>query len=158
MWRLNELVETKEVVESRNAKVGRQLPRWSIASNPGLFYTRIHNTRVNHSLLVGICTLTRKVLFGSRYRTKRQFESLWISFYTQGSSTQVAYRSDLAMIRVEVTSLLTTMPDPTSQSNYLNISTTHVHFDWAVDFESQTIYGSATHKLTAKSDGVDEVV
>ena len=50
------------------------------------------------------------------------------------------------------------MPDPTSQSNYLDIATSHIHFDWAVDFEKQSVYGSATYTLSALKDGVNEIV
>ena len=50
------------------------------------------------------------------------------------------------------------MPDPTSQSNYLDIATSHIHFDWAVDFEKQSVYGSETYSLHALKDGVNEVV
>ncbi|VDC07016.1 unnamed protein product [Peniophora sp. CBMAI 1063] len=50
------------------------------------------------------------------------------------------------------------MPDPTSQSNYLDIATSHIHFDWAVDFEKQSVYGSATYTLRALKDGVNEAV
>jgi hypothetical protein len=53
---------------------------------------------------------------------------------------------------------LTTMPDPTSQSNYLQISTEHVYFDWNVDFQQKVISGSAVHNLIVKQDGVREVV
>lgn len=47
--------------------------------------------------------------------------------------------------------------DPTSQSNYTQIATTHVSFDWTVDFEKRCIHGSATHRLVAKED-VSEVM
>jgi leukotriene-A4 hydrolase len=50
------------------------------------------------------------------------------------------------------------MPDPTSQSNYLQISTEHVYFDWNVDFEQKVISGFAVHDLIVKQDGVREVV
>ncbi|KAF8809387.1 zincin [Phlegmacium glaucopus] len=50
------------------------------------------------------------------------------------------------------------MADPTTQSNYLDISTQHVTFNWHVDFEVQVISGSATHDLTVKKDGVEEVI
>lgn len=48
--------------------------------------------------------------------------------------------------------------DPTSQSNYLQIATKHVAFDWKVDFENKVITGTATHDLVAKADGVSEVM
>ena len=47
--------------------------------------------------------------------------------------------------------------DPTSQSNYTQIATTHVSLDWTVDFEKKCIHGSATHQLVAKED-VSEVM
>ena len=47
--------------------------------------------------------------------------------------------------------------DPTSQSNYTQIATTHVSLDWTVDFEKRCIHGSATHQLVAKED-VSEVM
>jgi len=48
--------------------------------------------------------------------------------------------------------------DPTTQSNYLSISTDHVAFDWAIDFSSKTISGSTTHTLQVNKDGVGEVM
>jgi leukotriene-A4 hydrolase len=50
------------------------------------------------------------------------------------------------------------MPDPTSQANYVEITTSHISFDWHVDFEQKTISGSAVHNLILKRDGVAEVV
>jgi leukotriene-A4 hydrolase len=50
------------------------------------------------------------------------------------------------------------MSDPTSQSNYLQIATEHVSFDWAIDFEQKIISGFAIHDLILKQDGVNEVV
>lgn len=50
------------------------------------------------------------------------------------------------------------MPDPTSQSNYLQIVTEHVSFDWAVDFQQKIISGSAVYNLIVKQDGVNEVI
>jgi leukotriene-A4 hydrolase len=50
------------------------------------------------------------------------------------------------------------MADPTTQSNYLEISTHHVVLDWHVDFTLKVIRGSATHDLTVKKDGVEEVM
>ena len=48
--------------------------------------------------------------------------------------------------------------DPTTQSNYLEISTQHVALDWHVDFTLKVISGSATHDLTVRKDGVEEVM
>jgi leukotriene-A4 hydrolase len=50
------------------------------------------------------------------------------------------------------------MEDPTTQSNYVEISTQHVAFDWHVDFKLKVITGSATHDLTVRKDGVEEVM
>jgi hypothetical protein len=49
-------------------------------------------------------------------------------------------------------------PDPTTQSNYLQIATDHVALDWLVDFDAKIIKGAATHDLIAKVDGVQEVM
>lgn len=48
--------------------------------------------------------------------------------------------------------------DPTSQSNYLQIATKHISFDWTVDFDNKIITGSATHDFIAKVDEVSEVM
>jgi leukotriene-A4 hydrolase len=50
------------------------------------------------------------------------------------------------------------MPDPTTQSNYLQISTKHVHFTWSLDFANHIIEGRATHTLVAQESGVEEVM
>ena len=50
------------------------------------------------------------------------------------------------------------MADPTTQSNYLEISTQHVALDWHIDFKLKVISGSATHDLTVRKDGVEEVM
>ncbi|EEB96025.1 hypothetical protein MPER_04908 [Moniliophthora perniciosa FA553] len=50
------------------------------------------------------------------------------------------------------------MSDPTTQSNYHQIQTKHVFFDWALDFTKQSIVGSATHDLLVLEDGVSEVI
>ncbi len=49
------------------------------------------------------------------------------------------------------------MSDPTTQTNYLQAATTHVAFDWTVDFQKQIISGSATHTIEIKASGVKEV-
>lgn len=56
------------------------------------------------------------------------------------------------------TYLPTIMPDPTTQSNYLSITTEHVAFEWNVDFVSKVISGSALHTLRVNQDGVDEAM
>jgi leukotriene-A4 hydrolase len=48
--------------------------------------------------------------------------------------------------------------DPTTQSNYLDIYTTHISLDWLVDFDKKIISGSATHKLAVASSSVNEVM
>lgn len=51
------------------------------------------------------------------------------------------------------------MSDPTTQSNYEAIATTDLELDWRVDFDTQTISGSAVHRLRVLSeDGVDRVM
>jgi len=50
------------------------------------------------------------------------------------------------------------MSDPTTQSNYLNIASENISFDWKLDFEKQTISGTATHTLRANEDGVQDVM
>ncbi|KAI3611429.1 leukotriene-a4 hydrolase [Moniliophthora roreri] len=50
------------------------------------------------------------------------------------------------------------MSDPTTQSNYHQIQTKHLSFDWALDFTKQSIVGSATHDLVVLEDGVSEVI
>lgn len=54
--------------------------------------------------------------------------------------------------------MASTLVDTATQSNYLEISTEHVAFDWKVDFETKTIGGSAEHLLKVKKQGVDKVV
>jgi len=50
------------------------------------------------------------------------------------------------------------MSDPTSQSNFTQISTSNVDFKWKVDFSKKILSGSVTHTLTAHESGVKEVV
>ena len=50
------------------------------------------------------------------------------------------------------------MPDPTSQSNYLQIVTQHAVLDWVVDFEQKIISGSVVHKMKVNDDGVEMVM
>ncbi|KAH7920495.1 hypothetical protein BV22DRAFT_1114838 [Leucogyrophana mollusca] len=49
------------------------------------------------------------------------------------------------------------MPDPTSQANYLQITSQHFSLDWKVDFEEKTISGYVIHDLIANEDNVKEV-
>ncbi|KAG8705976.1 hypothetical protein FRC11_008642, partial [Ceratobasidium sp. 423] len=48
--------------------------------------------------------------------------------------------------------------DPATQSNYAEITTKHVHFDWAIDWKRRTISGSVTHDLIANQDNVEQLV
>ena len=50
------------------------------------------------------------------------------------------------------------MADPTTQSNYQEISSQHVALDWQIDFTHKNLSGSATHDLTVRKDGVEEVM
>ena len=50
------------------------------------------------------------------------------------------------------------MPDPTTQSNYLQVYTSNVDFDWTLDFEKQVLEGAATHTLLARETGIEEVM
>ncbi|KAJ7909530.1 peptidase family M1-domain-containing protein [Mycena leptocephala] len=48
--------------------------------------------------------------------------------------------------------------DPTTQSNYWQIASEHISFDWSVDFTAQTVSGSATHRMKVLLDGVEEAI
>ncbi|EPS99669.1 hypothetical protein FOMPIDRAFT_1163900 [Fomitopsis schrenkii] len=48
--------------------------------------------------------------------------------------------------------------DPSTQANYTQIASEHVHFDWNIDWTKQVIAGSVTHTLTVKEDGVQEAI
>lgn len=48
--------------------------------------------------------------------------------------------------------------DPTTQSNYLHVHTTHISLNWHVDFDKKIISGSATHQLAVVTPGVKEVM
>jgi leukotriene-A4 hydrolase len=50
------------------------------------------------------------------------------------------------------------MPDPTTQSNYLQVCTTNVDFSWTLDFANQIVEGSATHTILAREEDVSEVM
>jgi leukotriene-A4 hydrolase len=50
------------------------------------------------------------------------------------------------------------MPDPTTQSNYLQVTSEHVALDWTLDFDAEVIAGSAVHHLLVKEDNVKEVM
>ncbi|KAF6765906.1 peptidase family M1-domain-containing protein [Ephemerocybe angulata] len=48
--------------------------------------------------------------------------------------------------------------DPTTQTNYKQVSTENVAFEWLVDFDTKIISGSATHTLKIKEDEPKEVI
>lgn len=48
--------------------------------------------------------------------------------------------------------------DPSTQANYTQVASEHVHFDWTIDWAKQVIAGSATHTLAVKEDGVQKVM
>ncbi|CAE6490640.1 unnamed protein product [Rhizoctonia solani] len=48
--------------------------------------------------------------------------------------------------------------DPVTQSNYAEITTKHVHFDWVIDWKHCIISGSATHDLVANQNNVKQVI
>ncbi|KAK7019843.1 leukotriene A-4 hydrolase [Favolaschia claudopus] len=48
--------------------------------------------------------------------------------------------------------------DPTTQSNYQQIASGHIDFDWSVDFSAQVLSGSATHRMKVLVDDVNEAV
>lgn len=48
--------------------------------------------------------------------------------------------------------------DTASQSNPHEIATEHIAFDWHVDFDAQTLSGSATYQLKVKKAEVSEVM
>ncbi len=48
--------------------------------------------------------------------------------------------------------------DTATQSNYNDIRTDHVSFDWVVDFDTKLLSGSATHNMTVKRNGVKDIV
>jgi leukotriene-A4 hydrolase len=50
------------------------------------------------------------------------------------------------------------MSDPTTQANYLEITTEHALFNWVVDFQQKIISGYVIHDLKVKEDGVKEIM
>ncbi|KAJ7743783.1 peptidase family M1-domain-containing protein [Mycena metata] len=48
--------------------------------------------------------------------------------------------------------------DPTTQSNYSQIASAHITFDWSVDFTAQIVSGSATHRMNVLVDDVAEAI
>ncbi len=57
-----------------------------------------------------------------------------------------------------MSSNITIKPDPTTQSNYLDVTTEHVEFAWEIDFVYRVIEGSALHTMIVKVDEVHEVM
>ena len=48
--------------------------------------------------------------------------------------------------------------DTATQSNYADIATQHVAFDWSIDFEAKVLTGSATHDMKLSKAGVEEAM
>ncbi|KIM39154.1 hypothetical protein M413DRAFT_447486 [Hebeloma cylindrosporum] len=48
--------------------------------------------------------------------------------------------------------------DTATQSNYADIATQHVAFDWTIDFEAKVLSGSATHDMKLSRDSVEEAI
>ncbi|KAJ7020251.1 peptidase family M1-domain-containing protein [Mycena alexandri] len=48
--------------------------------------------------------------------------------------------------------------DPTTQSNYSQIASAHITFDWSVDFTARIVSGSATHRMNVLADDVEEAI
>lgn len=78
----------------------------------------------------------------------------------QPQARRTVHTSNSVPSRAHIMSKLDQLPktDPTTQSNYLDVASQHVSFDWTIDFESHKIIGSATHKLAVKVDDPKEVL
>ncbi|KAJ7221960.1 Metalloprotease [Mycena haematopus] len=48
--------------------------------------------------------------------------------------------------------------DPTTQSNYRQVASEHISFDWSVDFTAQILSGSATHRMNVLVDDVEDAI
>lgn len=48
--------------------------------------------------------------------------------------------------------------DPTTNANYDEIKSEHIHLVWQIDWHKHSVHGTATHTLKALVDGVDSVV
>ncbi|KAG9007927.1 hypothetical protein FRB93_006946 [Tulasnella sp. JGI-2019a] len=48
--------------------------------------------------------------------------------------------------------------DPTTQSNYWEITTKHAHFDWDIDWKKRILSGSVTHTLITQKERPAEVI
>lgn len=49
------------------------------------------------------------------------------------------------------------VPDNSTYSNYDEIRTTHMFFDWAADFSKTVMVGSVIHDMTVKTSMVDTI-
>lgn len=85
------------------------------------------------------------------------WHNLWIDRATvTGPNIQPLHRVVSSPFNGQTKTMVST--DPTTQSNYLDVYTTHVSLDWLVNFDNETISGSATHKLTVASPHAKEVM
>ena len=48
--------------------------------------------------------------------------------------------------------------DACTQSNWQDVVSEHVDFDWSLDFATQSISGSATHTLVVRTERTPQVV
>ncbi|KAF8293673.1 leukotriene A4 hydrolase N-terminal domain-containing protein [Clavulina sp. PMI_390] len=48
--------------------------------------------------------------------------------------------------------------DPATHSNYEDISTSHVHFNWTIDWKERRFVGSTVHTLIVHKPNVDRVI
>ncbi|KAG6331249.1 hypothetical protein ID866_7842 [Astraeus odoratus] len=64
----------------------------------------------------------------------------------------------LERIFVNWKSTILNMPDPTTQSNYLEIAARHLSLDWTIDFNAQAISGRAVYELEVRKEGVYEAI
>jgi leukotriene-A4 hydrolase len=48
--------------------------------------------------------------------------------------------------------------DQQTQSNYTQVATEHVAFNWSIDFETQVLAGSAIHRMNVLIDDVHEAM
>ena len=65
----------------------------------------------------------------------------------------------LLFLSVVVTALMADISaDTTTQSNYADIATQHVTFDWSINFDAKVLAGSATHDMKLNKDAVEEAM
>ena len=48
--------------------------------------------------------------------------------------------------------------DPTTQSNYTVIATTHIDLQWYIDWDTQVITGQVSHIVEPNQDNVSELM